>query len=203
MTDDCIPYDCDLIKNMVEGFNNNVAIVTARQIPKNDSKYIEKLVREFNYPDKYIIKNKNTEKEYGIKNYFCSNVCTMYDKSIFNKLGKFEENIPLNEDMLYAYKALKNGYSMVYNNRCIVYHSHNLTHIQQYNRNYLIGKSQKQFDYIFNNISSEKEGSKLVLYITKQCIKNFKFLSLVNFYIDCIYRYIGFVNGKKSIKEVL
>lgn len=196
MTDDSVPYDEDLIKNMINTFDNNVAIVTARQMPNEDASFVERLIRKFNYPDEYFVKTKQTEEKYGIKNYFCSNVCTMYDRKIFNELGRFPENIPLNEDSLFAYKALNNGYSLVYNNKCKTIHSHNLSHIEQFHRNYLIGSSHKHFKDIFSKLKSESEGKKLLSYVTKECIKEFKIFSLLNFYIDCVFRYLGYFLGK-------
>ena len=85
MTDDAIPYDDKLLYNLIIGFDDDrVAISTARQVAKNDAKFTEKLVREFNYKDETYIRTIDTEKTYGIKNYFVSNVCTMYDKKIFD-----------------------------------------------------------------------------------------------------------------------
>lgn len=197
MTDDAVPYDDKLIYNLLIAFDDKkVAISTARQIAKDNATYTERLVRQYNYPDISYVRTLDTEKKYGIKNYFVSNVCTMYDKKIFDALLGFKENIPLNEDMLYAYKAIHNNYKIYYNNKAIVYHSHNFSFIEQFKRNYAIARSQKLNKEIFNNLNNESEGKKLVIYVLKNCLRDKKFLSMILFFIDCVFRYLGFLLGK-------
>lgn len=197
MTDDAVPYDDKLIYNLMLGFDDKrVAISTARQVAKSNAKFVEKLVREFNYKDETYIRTLDTEKVYGIKNYFVSNVCTMYDKKIFDALLGFKEDIPLNEDMLYAYKAIHNNYKIYYNKNAIVKHSHNLSYIAQFKRNYAIAKSQKQNKDVFENLNNIKEGKKLVFYVLISCLKRGKILSMIDFTIECIFRYLGFICGK-------
>lgn len=197
MTDDAVAYDDKLIYNMLIAFDDdNVCISTARQVAKDNAKYTERLVRQYNYPDYSYVRTLNTEKDYGIKNYFVSNVCTMYDKKIFDALLGFKENIPLNEDMLYAYKAIHNNYKIYYNNKALVYHSHNLSFVDQFKRNYAIAKSQKQNKEIFRNLHNESEGKKLLSYVLKNCLRDKKILSMIYFIIECFFRYLGFITGK-------
>ena len=170
------------------------------QIPKPDAKRKEKLIREYNYPPYDIVKEKSKEKIYGIKNYFCSNVCAMYDNDIFKKLGGFEENIILNEDTFYVYKAIQEDYKIIYKSDARVLHSHNLAYKQQFMRNFDIGVSQEEKKEIFDKIKSEKEGIKLLKYATKKMLSGLHFISFVDFVIDCVYRYLGFKKGKSFEK---
>lgn len=200
LTDDAIPYDDYLCENLLNSFaiydgNEHVAVAYARQIAKINAKLKEKYVREFNYPNYDIVKDKSSEITLGIKNYFCSNVCAMYDRNIFNNVGRFEENIILNEDTLYAYKVINQNYKVVYSSNSIVYHSHNYTYNQQFSRNFDIGVSQALNYEIFKNIPSYKEGKKLVLYVVKKLLNGFHFLSIIDFIIDCFYRLSGFKKG--------
>lgn len=197
MTDDCIPYDNNLLYNLLIGFDDKkVAVSTARQIAKINAKISEKLVREYNYPNITYTRDIYTENKYGIKNYFISNVCSMYDKNIFNGLLGFKENIPLNEDMLYAYKLIHNNYKIYYNCDAKVYHSHNLSYMEQFKRNYLIAKSQKQNKEVFLNLKNLKEGKNMVLYVLKQLLKDFKIFESIDFVFSCLFRYLGFICGK-------
>lgn len=50
----------------------------------------------------------------GIKTYFCSNVCAAYCREIYCELGGFESGTIFNEDMIYAAKLIKSGYSIAY-----------------------------------------------------------------------------------------
>lgn len=201
LTDDAVPYDDKLCENLIKDFSNydvadgKVAATYARQIAKNGSRLSEKFVREFNYPDYDIVKMKSKELEYGIKNYFFSNVCAMYDKKIFYELGGFEENIILNEDTFFSYTAISRGYKIVYSSKSIVYHSHNYSFKQQFNRNFDIGVSQSDKKEIFDNIPSVKEGYKLTKYVILKLLGGLHFLSIIRFMIECLYRYMGYKKG--------
>ncbi len=201
MTDDAIPYDEKLSINLMSAFveysdeKSKVAVSYARQLAKENAKFKERIIREYNYPSRDIVKEKSKEKILGIKNYFCSNVCAMYDMSIFKSLGKFEENIILNEDTFYVYKAIQNGYKIVYSSKALVLHSHNLTYMNQFSRNFDIGVSQRERKELFQSIKSEKEGLNLIKYALPRFLKGCHFISLCDFIIDCIYRYCGYRQG--------
>lgn len=198
LTDDAVPFDEYLTKNLLSSFNDDkVALSYARQIPRDNSMLKERYIREFNYGDNDIIKDINTEKIYGIKNYFCSNVCSMYNKSIFELLGRFDENIILNEDTFFAYKAIRNGYKIVYKSNAKIIHSHDYTYIEQFKRNFDIGVSHIDKADIFNRLPAESEGKKLVFYVLGKLIKEFRILEAVDFINECIFRYLGFKDGKK------
>ena len=201
MTDDALPYDETLGEKLMMAFDKysdgdgKVAVSFARQIAKPDAKYKEKYVREFNYPEYDIIKEKSKEGTLGIKNYFCSNVCAMYDREIFEKNGRFEENIILNEDTFYVYKAINDGYKIVYFSDAKVYHSHNYNYREQFERNFDIGVSQCEKKAIFSKIPSSREGMRMIFNVSIKLIKKLHFISLIDFMVECIYRYLGFKKG--------
>ena len=206
LTDDAVPYDSYLGEKLMKAFEEydkkgfNVAVSYARQIAKNDAKLKERYVREFNYPTHDIVKMKSKEDELGIKNYYCSNVCAMYDRKIFNELGKFEEGIILNEDTFYVYLAINKGYSVVYYADAKVFHSHNLSYREQFSRNFDIGVSQFERKEIFNKIPSTKEGKKLLLNVSFKLLSRFHIIMFIDFAIECLYRYMGFKKGKSFEK---
>ncbi|MBR4315013.1 MAG: glycosyltransferase family 2 protein [Lachnospiraceae bacterium] len=203
LTDDAIPYDehmCEEMLNLFDKYstvNSKVAVVYARQLAKSDAKLKERYVREFNYPDYDIIKEKSKEEELGIKNYYCSNVCAMYDRDIFNSLGCFEEDIILNEDTFYVYNAINKGYRVAYSSKAKVLHSHNLSFKEQFSRNFDIGVSQYERKEIFSKIPSTKEGKKMVLNVSKRLLGGFHLIMFMDFMIECFYRYMGFNKGKR------
>ena len=197
-TNDVIPYDKYLVGKLVNGINkdNSIKASYARQIPYNDAYYKEILIRNFNYPDYDIIKSIDTNNLYRIKNYFMSNVCAIYDMEFFKKNNGFIENIILNEDTYYAYKVINNGYKVLYNSDAKVYHSHNYNYIKQFKRYFDIGVSHNKDSIVLKNIDSKKEGLKLFKYVFYNMIIRFKIISLIDFIIDTIFRYIGYILGK-------
>lgn len=203
LTHDAVPYNEYLSENLLSAFDEyalpktQVAVSYAKQIASDTASLKERLIREYNYPSHDIVKEKAKEQVLGIKNYFCSNVCAMYDREIFNKLGGFEENIILNEDTFYSYKAIQNGYRIVYRSNAKVIHSHDYTYKEQFSRNFDIGVSQSEKKEIFDKIPSEKEGFRLIIYVLKKMLLRFHFVKAIDFLIECFYRYLGFSNGKK------
>ena len=201
MTDDAIPANEKMAENLMGAFvkydlvDHKVAVAYARQIAKENAALKEKYVREFNYPDYDIVKEKSKEEELGIKNYYCSNVCAMYDRKIFEILGGFEENLILNEDTFYVYDAINKGYRIVYKSDAEVFHSHDLTYKEQFSRNFDIGVSQCQKKEIFSKIPSTKEGKKFAKKIATRLLKEFHPILAIDFLIECLYRYRGFKKG--------
>lgn len=163
MTQDAMPANEYLLEKLIAPLaDENVACSYARQLPSDDSTMTEKLTREFNYPAAGRVKSKEDLKELGIKTYFCSNVCCAYNAKIFKELQGFINHTIFNEDMIYAAKAIKNGYKIVYAADAEVIHSHNYSAGQQFHRNFDLGVSQADHPEVFANISSESEGIKMV-----------------------------------------
>jgi len=163
MTQDAVPADEYLIENLIKPFaNDRVACSYARQLPAADATVTEQLTRVFNYPDKSCLKEKKDVARLGIKTYFCSNVCCAYKAEIFKKLKGFVNHTIFNEDMIYAAKVIENGYQIAYAADAKVIHSHNYSGKQQFHRNFDLGVSQAEHPEIFEGISSESEGIRMV-----------------------------------------
>lgn len=163
MTQDAMPKDMLLIEKLVKALEQkNVAAAYARQLPREDCSEAEKFIREFNYPAVSCVKSISDLRELGIKTYFCSNVCCAYKRDIYEKVGGFVRCTIFNEDMLYAAKAMKDGYQIAYVAEAEVIHSHNYTCKQQFKRNFDLGVSQAEHPEVFKSVPSEKEGIRSV-----------------------------------------
>ena len=168
MTDDAVPQDEYLIENLLKGLDQKgpdgeaVAVAYARQLPAKDCRTIERYTRAFNYPDTPMVKTKKDVSTMGIKTYFASNVCCAYRKDIFRKLEGFVNSTIFNEDMIYAAAAMDAGYAVAYVPEAKVVHSHNLTPMQQFHRNFDLAVSQAEHPEVFADLKSEGEGIRLV-----------------------------------------
>ncbi len=201
MTDDAVPADEFLVERLLEGFEkgtdkNRVAVCYARQIASPDASPGERFSREYNYPEQDRLKSKEDIKTLGIKAFFCSNVCAMYDREIFDGLGGFPDSTPFNEDMIFARRALDAGFCIRYKADAGVIHSHSFTNIEQFKRNMTLARSQKAHPEIFGDVSSESEGVKYV----KTAYGYFKGLGkgylIVPFAVTCGFRFCGYRLGK-------
>ncbi len=118
----------------------NIAICYGRQLPRPNAAPLERFAREFNYPAESILKTRNDIKTLGLKTFFCSNSCSAIRCSIFRKLGGFKNDVIVNEDMLFAAKAILNDYSVYYSAAAKVYHSHPYSLLQTFRRYFNIGR---------------------------------------------------------------
>ncbi len=197
MTQDAVPSDDLLVERLLEGFRaDKTAVCYARQLPNEDASLAERFSREFNYPPEGRVKSRTDIETMGIKAFFCSNVCAMYDRVIFDSLGGFTPKTVFNEDMIYARKALDSGYNIIYKADALVTHSHNLTNLDQFKRNLLIARSQRSHPEVFGDVSSESEGIRYVREAYSYFKEKKKGYYIIPFFITCGFRFVGYKLGK-------
>jgi rhamnosyltransferase len=177
-----------------------VAVAYGRQLPKEDCREAEKFTRSFNYPDKSYLKSKKDTDTLGIKTYFCSNVCALYRRDIFDKLGGFTKRTIFNEDMIFAGGAVKEGYSIAYVAEAMVIHSHNYGNMEQFRRNFDLGVSQKEHPEIFEGIKSESEGIRLVKKTAAHLWKNKCKMQILPMIVQSGFKFLGYRFGKNYTK---
>ncbi len=200
MTQDAFPRDKVLISSLVKSFDSDSAAAYARQYPKSDCNLAERYSRKFNYPNEPMKKTQKDIGKLGIKTYFCSNVCAMYKREVYDKIGGFTHKTIFNEDMVYAGTACQMGYAIMYVPEAGVIHSHNYTYMQQFHRNFDLGVSQTDHPEIFGAIKSETEGKKMV----RQTIEHFKNIGkpylIPDYVIMCGFRWLGYKLGRNYKK---
>lgn len=202
MTMDAIPKDNYLVEKLLSGFRraDNIAVSYARQLPKKDCNRIEQITREFNYPVQSRVQTSDDIKELGIKAYFCSDVCAMYDTSIYRSLGGFKAPAIFNEDMVYAAGALDAGYAVSYCADALVYHSHNYTGRQYYRRNFDLGVSQADHPEIFERFNVKGTGMQLVRKSLAQICRSGTPADIIRLVYYSGMKYLGFRKGKNYHK---
>lgn len=202
MTMDAIPKDNYLVEKLLSGFRraDNIAVSYARQLPKKDCNRIEQITREFNYPAQSRVQTSDDIKELGIKAYFCSDVCAMYDTPIYRSLGGFKAPAIFNEDMVYAAGALDAGYAVSYCADALVYHSHNYTGRQYYRRNFDLGVSQADHPEIFERFNVKGTGMQLVRKSLAQICRRGTPADIIRLVYYSGMKYLGFRKGKNYHK---
>lgn len=202
MTQDAIPSDRKLIGNLVRPVleQEKVGAAYARQLPAKDCNFLEKYTRSFNYPEASSVKSRKDVEKYGIKTYFCSNVCAAYDKAVYEKLGGFADRAIFNEDMIYAGNMVQAGYSVAYAADAKVIHSHNYSGVQQFHRNFDLGVSQAEHPEIFEGVPSEGEGIRLVKKSAAYLLRSGRFWLLPRLVWQSGCKYAGYFLGKRYAK---
>ena len=202
MTQDAVPADENLIRNLIRPLQENprVGAAYARQLAREDCAYLEKYTRAFNYPEISSIKWEKDTDKYGIKTYFCSNVCAAYRKSIYEENGGFVKKAIFNEDMIYAGTIVKKGYGIAYVADACVIHSHNYSCRQQFHRNFDLGVSQAEHPEIFSGIPSEGEGLRLVKKSLAYLVKTGHIWLIPKLVGQSGFKYMGYFLGKRYEK---
>lgn len=202
MTQDAMPADRELLAELLKALDQeeNIAAAYARQLPNAECSFVERYTRAFNYPDTSLVKTKADLDKYGIKTFFCSNVCAAYKKGIYEKQGGFVRRTIFNEDMIYAGGLIQAGYGIVYAAEARVIHSHNYNCMQQFHRNFDLGVSQAEHPEIFEGVPSEGEGMRLVKKTLAYLIHSGRIWLIPGFVLQCAGKYAGYLAGKKFRK---
>lgn len=197
ITQDVIIKDKNWLYELTKDITKSGNIVAAysRQLPNNCG--IERYTREKNYPNYSFIVSKDDINRLGLKTFFFSDASSAIRRDIFIELNGYDrKNLPTNEDMYIAYKIIMAGYRIKYCANSVVYHSHNFSLKEIYNRYKLTGMFFKQ-NYYLDNYGTNKAGGSLAKYVLKRAIQEKNFKVLVRYPFDMLARIIGMKVGKR------
>lgn len=182
----------NLTKNILKG---NCAAAYSRQITKYNN--IEKYTRERNYPDYSFMRSKNDIEKYGLRTFFFSDAASAVDLKAFKKVKGYDsKKLTISEDMYLAYKLITNGYKISYESDSIVYHSHNFTLKQIYDRYKLTGIFFKENSYL-DNYGTNSSGADLAKYVLKRIVQEKNIKMFFRYPFDMAARLFGMKAGKR------
>lgn len=173
MTQDAILASPDSLEKLLVPFSDpEVAAVCGRQLPHHEATPLAVHARYFNYPSESRVRTMADISALGIKTAFMSNSFAAYRLSVFDKLGGFPDNTILAEDMYLAAKMILSGYKVAYCAEATVFHSHNYTLKQEFQRYFDTGVFQQEQKWIQQKFGrAASEGKRFVL-------SELKFLSI-------------------------
>ena len=201
MVQTAIPQNRYLVEKLTEPFKEErTAVVYGRHMTDDECSPIECCVRQFNYPPKGMIKSLEDAGKLGIRTFFNSNVCAAYKREIYMELGGFIRKTIFNEDMIFAAKAMKNGYAVCYAADARVIHSHNYTAVEQFHRNFDLAVSQADHPDVFSGIRSEGEGIRMVKDTARWLVKTGHAYLVPKLVVDSGFKYMGYLAGKRYKK---
>ena len=195
ITQDIEIKDNNWLLNLISPIEKFEAEATfSRQITKYDN--IEKYTRELNYPEKSYLVSKDEIEQMGLRAFFFSDASSAIKTEIFKKLNGYDsKNLPTNEDMYIAHKLITNGYKIKYCPDSIVFHSHDFTLREIYDRYKLTGEFFKQNNYL-DKYGTNKTGGGMAKYILKRAIQDKNWKVLINFLPNMLARFVGMKMGK-------
>ena len=200
LTQDALPVDDHLIEHLIEPFlsDHSIAISYGRQLPNSDATLAATALRNFNYPDKSVIREFSDRVTLGLKTAFVSNSCAVYRRSSLEEVGFFPDSLIFGEDTCTAGKILQKNSKIAYVAEATVYHSHNYTLAQDFRRSFDIGvlhKSEKWLPETFGR--AEGEGLKYIKYELSMIINQKKIYLLPLFFCRNLTKFIGYKLGSK------
>lgn len=202
MTQDAVPANEAFVEKLIAPIleDPSIAISSGRQLPKADARRFEQLVRAFNYTDVSNVRSKDDVPRLGIKAYFATDVCAAYRRSAYLELGGFGQT-DMSEDMLMAAKAVNAGWKVAYAADAEVYHSHNFTPRQQYERNFAIGRFLERNADLLSCASEVGEGGRLARDVATTLVKEGDISELLAFAADCAARLAGNRAGRRNARK--
>lgn len=196
MTQDALPRDDKLLRNLTAPLQmSDIAATYGRHIPMLGASPLEIFARQFSYPDTGSIKGIEDIKQYGIKTFRFSNVCSAIKKELFLRVGMFPDGIRANEDMLIAAKLILDGYRVAYVPEAKVIHSHKSSLLQQFWRYYNIGSSFKNNNWILKYVRAEGEGISFIKGQISFVLKRHKYFWIPYIFLESMTKYAGYRIG--------
>lgn len=196
MTQDALPMDNTLLNKLTDPLQiPDIAATYGRHIPRPGASPLEVFARQFSYPDTGSIRGIDDIRQYGIKTFRLSNVCSAFKKDLFLKAGMFHEGLRANEDMLITAKLIMNGYKVAYVPEAMVIHSHNDSLLKLFMRYYNIGSSLKRNKWILQYAPAEGEGIRFVKEQAQFVIRLHKYFLTPYIFLESITKYAGFRIG--------
>lgn len=184
-----------LVKLVAPIINGEADASYSRQKTKYDN--LEKYTRESNYPDKSFVVTEDDISKLGLKTFFFSDAAGAILKKKFIELNGYDgKDLPISEDMYFAYKLIMSGGRIKYCADSIVYHSHDFSLKQIYDRYKLTGKFFKENSYL-DKYGTNNSGAKMAKHVLKRIVQEKRFMLLLRYPFDMGARFIGMKVGKK------
>ena len=189
MTQDILLTDKNTCAALLSSFEiDDVSAAYGRQLVNDNSSFIEKISRHFNYGETSILKSKEDIEKYGISTAFCSDSFAAYKISDILSVGGFPKT-DFAEDMLISAKLILHGKKVYYNAQAKVVHSHPYSLKAEYARGKAIGKMHKENKWLIDTFGkAEKKGQELLKTLTP-----FKKLLYI---FQALPKYIGYKISK-------
>jgi rhamnosyltransferase len=154
---DAVPVGSDCFSALESIFKSpRVAGGYCRQIPNPEASLMEQFFLAKTYSPTYAVRSLAGDVgELTLKGCFFSNVGSMIRTSVWEDIP-FREDVIMSEDQAWAMEAMQAGYSVVYEPRAQVMHSHQYGIGEVFRRNFDSGYSIKQiFDGLTGHTLSE------------------------------------------------
>jgi rhamnosyltransferase len=139
LSQDAIPSSPAWLSALLDNFqDSSVGAVYGRQLAKKGAQPERHQVFAMLYGDARLLKRPGDEAKLGYKHYHFSSVNAAIRRSVW-KTNRFPDELRVFEDVGIATRILQSGWSIVYEPRAAVYHSHDFASGALFKRYFDIG----------------------------------------------------------------
>ncbi len=165
LTQDAILASPDALKKLLDGFENPKAgAAFGRQMARPGAGAIETHGRLFNYPAVSSVRSLDSREAMGFKSIFLSNSFAAYRRAALDAVGGFPTNVIFGEDTVTAAHLLLKGWNIHYVADAEVYHSHDYSWWQEFQRYFDIGVLHSRESWLREEFGKTgKEGKRFLL----------------------------------------
>jgi len=164
MTQDAVLAEPQSIAHLLQAFDDpRVAAAYGRQLPHPEATPIAAHARLFNYPGLSATRTLEDAPRLGLKTCFLSNSFAAYRVQALREVGGFASDLILAEDMHLAARLLQAGHAVRYQADAIVYHSHNYSLVEEFQRYFDTGVFHTQHGWLTQSFGGAgREGLKFL-----------------------------------------
>ena len=153
--------------------------------------------RIYNYPEESRINTFADRETRGIKAAFLSDSFAAYRKSALMEIGNFDKNLNYGEDTIAAAKLLMSGYKTAYCAEATVYHSHDFSLMEEFQRYRITGRFHKEHSLLIDEFGkAESEGLKFLQAEMKYLQERGKSYLIPLVLVRDVAKYVGYWWGK-------
>ncbi len=174
MTQDAVLANFDSLEKLIQGLMpSDVGAAFGRQLPRIGANPIEAHARLFNYPERSRVKSMEDVAELGIKTPFISNSFAAYKRKALMEVGGFPADLNFGEDVFVASRLLLKGWKISYVAESKVYHSHDLSLLEEFRRYIQVGKFYGKEQWITDEFGrTGGEGKRFLISEWKHLVLN-------------------------------
>ena len=199
LTQDALPMDNGWAEALLRPFEDErVAAVCGRQVAREDARASERAIRAFRYPGEDRVWGREDVPALGARALLLADVCAAYRREAYEAVGGFERPIATNEDMLIAADFLRAGYRLAYSAGARVWHSHDHTLRQEYERNRKIGAFLERYASRLGEVGEMGEGLRMVREVSARLLREGHPLEWMRFGLGCAVKLLGNRAGRRS-----
>lgn len=198
LTQDVRLADENAFKHIIDAFaDKSIGCAYGRQLPNEDASILAAHPRLFVYPPTSMVMSYQDRHKFGIKTCFNSDNFAAYRKTALLDIDGIPENVIVSEDMYAAAKMLMHDWRIAYCADAMIYHSHDYTLTEEFNRYADIGAFHAANPWIFKNFPGHISDSieylnSAILY----CIKNHAYLTIPKIIVNILAQWSGFLIGR-------